>query len=283
MKCSGDFDTAYSNWFDNSVSTLHMLWEKFGIHWSQAMEWVLFEGDDNISSTRGLMWANKDFEPYGMTAKVEVFSDIEDAGFCQKYVGKDGCLLMDPLRYLSRAQHIPRKYACSKLSKKLALMKAKAMSTLAYSPNCPVVAEHAWRVYSQLTKIHVSQKMLDGNRGFNGQRLDESDGNVKTSRFKPPVVSADDRIKVSILFGFSLAKQETFTQAMSTWNVSSHLNIPLEWFPVEWLEYWNEYVAYKENEITTARRNIGFINHWVGVIRNHRVTTSVFNRRPVFS
>lgn len=236
LKCSGSPDTAFSNWFDNVVTFCHIFYTKHNVHWTVCLDWLLCEGDDNLTDDHGLKFSKKDFAAYGLTAKISDGFDLEDSGFCQRFVNTStNNMVMDPIRYLGRSQYIPVKYINAKESKKLSMVKAKAMSTLAFCPNGPVVSEHAWAILQNTRNIGVSQKHLDKAARY-GQTI-----KVNTN-FSAPKITESDRLMVSERFGFSIKQQEQFTKILKSW-AGGPLILPVAWFPEDWSEFYDDYAT----------------------------------------
>jgi len=256
LKCSGAFDTSFSNWFDNVCTICHIFWKKFQVHWTDALDWILCEGDDNITDDHGLTVTNKDFEPYGLTAKVETGLNLEEAGFVQRFISDAGTLLGDPIRYLGKSQYIPIQYIDAKMSKKLGMVKAKAMSTLSMMPDCPVISEHAWRVLELTKGVHVSQKMLDKAKKYGLDILD-------FSNFRPPVIKYCDRLAMSYVFDFSLERQEIVTKTLAKWT-GGPLQLPVAWFPENWIQFYDEYATRDKESTLLSWGNDHFFDYFTG-------------------
>lgn len=245
LKCSGAPDTSFSNWFDNVCTICHIFWVKFGVHWTDCLEWIICEGDDNITDDHGFELTNKDFEPYGLTAKIENNLDLGEAGFCQRFVNiETGNLTMDPIRYLGRVQYIPIEYIGSKKNKKLMMLKAKAMSTLAFCPNGPVVSEHAWRILELTKSLGVSKVALKKMAKY-GQNVEDF------TNFKKPQITESDRQMVAQVFGFSIEQQKRVSETLEAWK-GGPLHLPPTWFPDTWVQYYDEYSTTTTKESTYA-------------------------------
>ena len=256
LKCSGDFDTSFSNWFDNVVTLCHIFWVKFEVHWTDAMNWILCEGDDNITDDQGFELTNEDFAPYGLTAKVETGLDLVEAGFCQRFINHTGNLLGDPIRYFGKCQYIPIQYANAKMSKKLGMVKAKAMSTLAFTPDCPVISEHAWRVLELTQGIYVSHKMLAKAKKYNVEIL-------SLTNFRKPVILEADRLAMSEVFGFTLEQQRIVTESLAKWN-GGPFQLPVDWFPDNWVEFYDEYSTVEKESTLLGWGNDSFFDYFTG-------------------
>jgi hypothetical protein len=224
LKCSGDFDTSLSNYKDNSDDWLTVFSMVHGVHWSDAMDWILCEGDDNLSDDHGLEMKKEHFAKLGMTAKIETNLELETAGLCQKFINPQTLnLLGDPIRYLGKSVFIPACYAGSKQRKKLELARAKAMSTLATYPNAPVISEHAWKIYQSTQGISISKSAIERAKKY-GQELSPK------QVFSKPVISDEDRLLVSDQFDFTLEQQAQFLEFIAKWDPKT-VRTPYELVP----------------------------------------------------
>ena len=235
MKCSGDFDTALSNFYDNAMSFATVFDIVYDIPWQTSMEWYLCEGDDNITDDHGFCLDAEMFKNLGLTAKVEQNLTSSEAGFCQKYITDTGELVADPLRYLSKWNILPTQYAMANTEKQLQILAAKCMSTLAEFPNAPVVSELAYATLERLKDVVVSEKAMKQAMKY-GQNAND----LLQRRFVKPIISIEARLLISELFEFSMDKQEQFTSMLQNWETGP-LPVPREWFSDEWVEFYDTY------------------------------------------
>lgn len=239
LKCSGDFETAFTNWFDN-FCTWMAAFDAKGVHWRDASEWVLCEGDDNITDPHGFTFEPTDFANFGMTAKIEDHPDLSTAGFCQKFVNEStSTLLADPIRFLGKKSYFDSKYKGSSHKTMMSLARATAMSALATMPNAPVVSEWAYRVIEMTEGVTVRKAHLISQAAY-GQLIDSS------SRFTKPIIQESDRLMVSAIFDFSIEQQAMFTEAVTKWTGDVPLQLPLAWFPESWAQFHNSYASNAE-------------------------------------
>lgn len=233
LKCSGDFDTALSNWFDNVATWATVFHTKHGVHWTDSINWFLAEGDDNITDDHGYEFTPEDFAKLGMKAKISTQLELNEAGFCQKYVNPETKNLVgDVIAFLGKRQYLPTKYQNANLSTKLSLARATAMSTLATYPNAPGISEWAWRVLELTASVTVRQSHLHEQQmkhGFTHVTL--------PTKFVEPEIILSDRIMVSEVFGFTLGQQEELTTALQSW-AGGNLLLPVGWFPEVWRDFY---------------------------------------------
>ncbi|APG76183.1 hypothetical protein 2 [Beihai tombus-like virus 17] len=238
IKCSGDFDTSLSNWFDNVATWLTVFEMKHGVHWTDAINWILCEGDDNITDDHGYTFEKEDFAKLGMTAKIESGLELSEAGFCQKYVNvSTGTLIGDVITFLGKRQYLPARYQNSSQVTKLSLSKATAMSVLSMFKNAPGISEWAYKVLELTSGITVRAKHLVAEVDKHAH----SGTGVKLSTlFTKPVILDSDRIMVSRVFGFTLEQQAILTTALDAWT-GGPLQLPLSWFPDLWRDFYGGY------------------------------------------
>lgn len=240
IKCSGDLDTALSNWWDNLVDWATAFQVKHGVHWSDSLNWFLCEGDDNITDDHGFEFNKTEFANMGMNIKVQQGLELSEAGFCQKYVNETTMNLVgDPITFLGKRQFLPTRYAHASFKTKLSLMRATAMSTLSALPNAPVISEWAWRVMQITSDVTVKAKHLLAVTPY---------GQITSVSFKEPLINFSDRLMVSRVFGFTLEQQEFFTKAINNW-LGGNLSLPLDWFPSKWVSF---YEAFNSNAASSA-------------------------------
>jgi len=253
LKCSGDFDTALSNWFDNVATWAAVLDIRHGIHWSDSINWFLCEGDDNITDDHGLEVNASDFANLGMKAKVESHLDPGEAGFCQKYVTEAGTLVGDVILFLGKRNYLPTKYHNASRACKMSLARVTAMSILSALPNAPGISEWAWKVLELTDGVVVRASHLyeasirygqnvwknyEAGHRLRGAGLAER--LIAPVTFSKPQIMYEDRVAVSEVFGFSLEQQLDLTIALDRW-VGGRLFLPLSWFPAAWVDFYDSY------------------------------------------
>lgn len=244
IKCSGDFDTALSNWFDNVATWLTVFDMRHGVHWTDSINWIRCEGDDNITDDRGFLFEADDFANLGMTAKISNNLTLSEAGFCQKYVNTStGNLVGDVITFLGKRQYLPAKYANSKPAVKLSLSRATAMSVLSMFPNAPGISEWAHRVLELTNSVTVKAKHLVAEidkKVHHGAQI--ATGQLE-KLFGKPLIKFEDRLMVSHVFGFTLEQQQVLTETLEAWN-GGPLVLPVSWFPEVWQDFYQAYNSY---------------------------------------
>ena len=224
LKCSGDFDTALSNWFDNVASWLTVFQVRHGVHWTDAINWILCEGDDNITDDHGYGFCATDFANLGMKAKIQTGLELVEAGFCQKFVNTStGTLVGDVLTFLGKRQYLPAMYRKASLQTKYSLARATAMSTLSTFPNAPGISEWAWAVLQQTSTITVRAAHMF----YEDVKYGRFGDHIQTA-FVKPVIRLADRIMVSRVFGFDLRQQQILTDTLASWG-GGNLMLPKDW------------------------------------------------------
>lgn len=165
-RMSGDMCTSLGNGFSNCLMSLFSLAER-GEPWDRVD--AFFEGDDGIwpfgavpaGHIRGdcQCRACAPFKQLGFTIKLTIVDDPSDAGFCG-LVCTEGRVFRDPVKFLSTFGWTCTQTMCSP-RRALQLLRAKALSAIYETPQCPIIAPLAWRALS-LTEGHVAHFVEDG-------------------------------------------------------------------------------------------------------------------------
>lgn len=144
-RMSGEMCTSLGNGFSNAM--LFLFFAKW--HGVNLNAWV--EGDD------GLFAVDRKFDPayisqwyakLGFLIKVDELEKPSLGHFCGLTFGSDGQIVRDPAKFLSKFGWIQRPIGARR-SLLLGRMRAKAMSTLCETPDCPIVGEFAFYVFRQ--------------------------------------------------------------------------------------------------------------------------------------
>jgi hypothetical protein len=134
---SGDMNTSLGNGFANFMLSLFLVTRKGG-----EMDGV-FEGDDGLFySTVEL--SGSDYEKIGFTIKIEELNDPCTASFCGMIFSESGEIIRDPRKFL---QGFAWTSACIHGGPTIMkeLLRAKSLSAVHETPNCPIVGVLARR------------------------------------------------------------------------------------------------------------------------------------------
>lgn len=152
----------------------------------------IFEGDDALFVTTATL-NPKMFEALGFKVKLQEVADPCSASFCGLIFGQSGQIIRDPLKVLCKfgwtSSFI---HAGDRIMN--SLLKAKCMSLLAETPDCPVLSPLAWHILQKMGAV-TPKFVYDAYKPAPAQ-----------TRFRAPSICADTRS----LFGqkFHISAQE---------------------------------------------------------------------------
>lgn len=188
-RMSGDMCTSLGNGFSNLMLALFAASEK-GLTLDGFVE-----GDDGIFAADGLLDA-ADFERLGFTIKIEEVADPTTASFCGMVFGDDGNIIRDPHKFLQNFGWTSSAIRGGPLVKK-ALLRAKAMSAICETPQCPIVGAMAWKALEKSAGV-TPRFIRDGYH-----EVEDIDP-VKFVAFDPP---CSTRVLFERVFGVSISQQ----------------------------------------------------------------------------
>lgn len=187
-RMSGDMCTSLGNSFTNLMLALFVAKEN-----GSELDGIV-EGDDGLFRTNVLLDADM-WLRLGFTIKIQEVVDPFTASFCGVVVAPDRSFLRDPRSFLSKFGW-SENYIHSSTRVHLQLLRAKAMSALSETPNCPIVSALAWRAYEKTAGVDP-RFVSDGYHE-----------NVACATFSPPCVSECAREQFSKLYGISSEVQK---------------------------------------------------------------------------
>jgi len=152
-RMSGDMCTSLGNGFTNLILAKFIAFEKGG-----ELEGYV-EGDDGLfSSTVPL--EKDDYLDLGFTIKIERVEDPCLASFCGLIFADSGQIVRNPFRFLMNFGWTSS-FINSNTPVLLSLLRAKALSTIYETPNCPIVGAMA-RYAEQITRGVLPRFVADG-------------------------------------------------------------------------------------------------------------------------
>lgn len=154
----------------------------------------VFEGDD------GLFVSDVEIKPdhfkrLGFNVKLEVVSDACAASFCGLIFPDSGQIIRDPVRFFEKFGWTSS-FIQAGDNIMMELLKAKSMSALCETPNCPLVSAAAWYTLQQ-TSAYKPRFIKDGYH----DTIDPS------TTFNKPVIAQDTRVLFAERFGISVDEQ----------------------------------------------------------------------------
>lgn len=138
-RMSGDMCTSLGNGFSNLMLVKYIVESKGGVFDG------IVEGDDALFVSTVPVCAD-DWKKLGFTIKIEQVTDPRRASFCGLVFGASGQVIRDPRRFLQTFGW-SEDYICSSPRVHWELLRAKALSALAETPDCPVVGVVARKAY----------------------------------------------------------------------------------------------------------------------------------------
>jgi hypothetical protein len=211
-RMSGDMCTSLGNGFTNLMLAMFLVSEKHG-----SMQGYV-EGDDGIfASTVPL--TSSDYEKMGFTIKIEEVADPCSASFCGLIFADGGQIVRDPYKFLQgfgwTSSFIN---AGSRIMDEL--LRAKALSCVYETPQCPIVGALARAALKRTEHVHP-RFVQDGYH-------DVLPDVVDIPAFAPSMAT---RELFSVLYGISIQHQLLLERALSSGNmqrVASLLPPPLD-------------------------------------------------------
>lgn len=191
---------------------------------------ALFEGDDGITQARDV---DVDLiRRLGLKLKMELHPHFGLGSFCGVVTDpQSGTVVTDPRKVLADFPVFPYRYVTLRSSKRLGLLRAKAMSYLYCYPACPIVSELA-RLHLRLTS-GIDVRCV--TRFFDWYQRETLLKAVATPDMHLPIDNATRNL-VSARYGISPQQQVEIEKYLATKSDLSALDITLDW-PQEWLEF----------------------------------------------
>jgi hypothetical protein len=235
-RMSGEMCTSLCNGFANAA-TIEFLCDdlKLGI------PRYVVEGDDALFVTpSGRLPRSNDYLEIGFRVKLQTHTSYATASFCGLIFDEEDLInVTDPLKVLSEFAWANSKYAGVRRSKKMALLRCKALSYLHQYYGCPIIQELALyglrmtKSYNISTLIEKDRSMTQWQREKYRQALTASK-NLITGRDVP----ANTRLLIERQFGISIEVQVQIEQLLRSKNDLEPIQLhQLLDFPTQWVDY----------------------------------------------
>jgi hypothetical protein len=193
---SGDMCTSLGNGFTNLMVSLFALHEA-GVDLTKVCGHV--EGDDGIFSAPIVPSVNA-YASVGFDIKLERIESPETASFCGIIYSQTGDLLRDPLKFI-RGFGWTGTMVDAGRKVKFELLRAKALSAMYETPNCPIVGALAYAAY-RMTMAYSPRYVDDGYHRP-----------PRSIDVKPPCPSEETRMLFARLYGIDPKTQRDVESA----------------------------------------------------------------------
>jgi hypothetical protein len=235
-RMSGEMNTSLGNGLMNYAMI------KFVAHVNDvALDLGVVEGDDSLFSCVGRLPTREMFLEAGCLVKVETFPDISTAGFCGNIFHPDvGDILTDPIKALCNAGWGNVKYLNSRKSKKMALMRAKALSMLYQYPGCPIVSAYAKRML-YLTRSVDIRCVLDSFDSYHRHIIDEAMNANLGALLAHPIADLS-RDLMSDHFGITVSEQLKIESDISVMTDNLYSETLISIAPEVKFRFWDDYI-----------------------------------------
>lgn len=200
------------------------------------------EGDDGLFGFPSVddMPTSDEYSRLGFDVKLEYSDDLSTASFCGIVFDVKGQVnTTDPRDYLASCVALPWKYFGYRRGKKLALVRARAMSYHYQYPGCPVIDVLSTRLLALTAGVDV--RWVFETDFFDWYTIEKLAG-MPTREFTERPVQESSRAIVAEKFGISIADQLAIENFCRTWD-------GIEMFPpgfdnifgVTWLDYYRRF------------------------------------------
>ncbi len=275
-RLSGEMCTSLGNGFSNLMFALFTA-ERKGCTDVR----IVVEGDDGLMKYEGPRLSAEDFTPLGLTIKLERHDRIETASFCGIIFDTEELLnLRNPRDVLADFGWGNAQYTRCKFSKKMRLLRCKALSLAHQYPGCPIISElahYGLRVTRSFTVGKIAQ--LERNQWWRTMLEAAVKDEWKIRKVEPGPRS---RAIVAETFGISLEQQISIEQYLAGKQDVGPLIHPdiLAIMPESWNEYSLSYVKYvrpgDENSQALGYTGIDFLSKLVNFVNEPESTPKPF-------
>lgn len=244
-RMSGEMDTSLSNGFSNLMFMLYLMKEAG----CTDVEGVI-EGDDGLFVCTGTPPNTQVFLDFGLIIKMGQVEDLNHASFCGMVFDlEERTNVTNPIEELVSFGWTSSRYARSKKSVHMNLIRAKALSLAYQYPACPILSTLA-RKMCELTASYDSLTFVkkNMNRAFSQY---ESDLILKSHLYfdkhglnKLP--GEKTRLLVEALYGISIQDQMKIEEYIENLDSIRPIDCPQlhKYMDRSWTEYNDHYVTY---------------------------------------
>lgn len=262
-RLSGDMCTSLGNGFSNLMFALFVLHEKGCTNIR-----IVIEGDDGLMCYSGPRVTAEDFARLGLTIKLDRHERIETASFCGIIFDEEEQInIDDPRDALATFGWGTNQYTLSKRSKKMSLLRCKALSLAHQYPGCPIISELA-QYGLRVTRGHDIRHL--GANARNTWYRDQLLAAIKDEKNIPIKTPGQrSRFLVEEKYGITVERQLKIEEYLRSKNdlgplISPHINSIM---PDSWVQYAVEYVRFVDKKNLKEHINTsGATDHIVGLL-----------------
>lgn len=238
-RMSGEMCTSLGNGFSNLMLFLYVS-HKVGFLDPE----IAVEGDDGVASGHGQPPTAEDYRQLGMVIKLEVHQDLSEASFCGLIFDPEDLVnVTDPLDVLATFGWTSQRYARSRKSKLLALLRCKSLSLAHQYPGCPIISALA-QYGLRMTRGYDVRYFIAESPAFNwwerNQLIAALSDEKKIGVVPPPIRT---RLLVERKFGIPVETQLMWERYLDDLKTISPLDLPnlSEYVPPDWILYYLDY------------------------------------------
>lgn len=204
-RMSGEMTTSLGNGFANLMMMTDVC-RSLGIDWDDIIGVV--EGDDGLFRFRGVAPTADDFRSCGCDIKLDAYDRISEASFCGLLFDEtDKQVIKDPYDIMCSIGLLSKQYSNARKGKKLALLRAKALSTLYQYPACPVIAEMSKHILRQTKHIDM-RNVVEKCKSFDQWDRERYFEALKNHQYDSDIaIGVGTRLLFSELYGMSIDTQ----------------------------------------------------------------------------
>lgn len=242
-RMSGEMCTSLGNGFSNLMFSL-FIGKRLGNDIRKIRGIV--EGDDGLFYYPTRNPTEEDFRDLGLTIKLEVVDDIQQASFCGIVFDATASVnIADPIKIVCQLGWTNANYLRSKNKVLRGLLKSKAYSLLYQYPGCPIVHSLAKSLLRQLQDDYVyfrkgshDYKDILAKKAFDWVMKHEE------VLLKEPLMST--RILMERKFGIAITDQLSMESYFDSFDCTKAIECgELEhYIPDPWLEYYRRYTLW---------------------------------------
>jgi hypothetical protein len=233
-KMSGEMDTSLTNGFANMILCMFVV-----IVLCKCTDFdCVVEGDDGVFVFVGIGPTSEDFADLGFSIKFEDVTELSEASFCGLvFDPDDGIVVADPREVLCTFGWTTARYARSRKSRLLALLRAKSLSYAHQYPGCPIIAALA-RYGLRVTRGISIQRILQRSSNMSQwEYVQLLEAHAATRNGVPHLdVPPMTRLLVERKFGISVQAQCAVEDMLDRKNdleplsIHQYIDLPPVWF-----------------------------------------------------